>query len=227
MNLAATLLRILLVISAMGVAMVGNATWPVDLYLVILLCVCAVLAGLVVWISVVALGHWRAPGQMRTFDEVLNGLFDDFLLGRFVSDHAAPPAIRRNVWRATLFTQTPGRRVLIVALGALVVAALLSEALRGGPNWIAAILLVYAVVQINRMWRRHRSARLSPGIDALLRIAMAIAFAGGIVGMNVVAGSGWERWWLMMLPGCGITFANLWLHAGPEPVLDRIANVFD
>jgi hypothetical protein len=227
MILAATLLGSLLVISAICVAMVGNATWPVDLFLVVLLCLCAVLVGLVVWISVVALWHWRSPEQMRTFDEVLNGLFDDFLLGRFVSDHAAQPTIGLPARRATLLTQTPGRRILVVALGVLIVAAFLSEILRSGPSWVAAVPLIYVVVQVRRMWRWHRTARLSPGVDAILRMATAVAFASGIVAMNAVAGSGWERWWLMMLPGCCVIFANFWLQAGPEPVLDRIATVFD
>lgn len=227
MILASTLLGILLVISAIGAAMVGNAAWPVDLYLVVLLCLCAVLAGLVVWISVAALAHWRAPGQTRTFDQVLNGLFDDFLLGRFVSDQVAQPVIGRQLRRATLRTQTTGRRMLRSAMASLVIAAVLSELLRGGPSWIATIPVIYAIFRVYRMWRRHRSAPLSPGVDATLRAVTAVAFAAGIVGMNAVGGSGFERWWLMMAPGCGVAFANLWLQAGPEPALERIATVFD
>jgi hypothetical protein len=227
MILAANLIGVLLVISAGGAVMVDGAEWPVDLYLVILLCLCGVLAGLVAWIFIVSLVHWRAPGETRTLDQVLNGLFEDFLFGRFVSEASPQPAIGRRIRRATLWAQTPGRGVLVRVAVALIFAGILSEVLRGRPTWIAAAPVIYAAVLFARAWHRHRSAPLTPGVDAGIRLAAALAFATGILATSVLAGTGFDRWWLVLLPGSGMLLANLWLQAGPEPVFERIAKVFD
>ena len=62
MTLAASILGILLVVSTAAAVMITGAEWPFDLYLLVILSVCGVLAALLIWIVSVAVGHRFAGG---------------------------------------------------------------------------------------------------------------------------------------------------------------------
>ena len=164
---------------------------------------------------------------MRKFDDVLNDLFADFLLGRFVADQPISQSGPVVPVRTVILARTRGRQAILRATGALIGAAILSEIVSGWSSWVAAIPAAYAVFLHAGVARRHRWCGLPVATDAGLKLGMYVAIAIGILGLHALAGTGFDRWWLLLAPGYMLLFLAHWLRAAPRATPDEIAGVFD
>lgn len=72
------------------------------------------------------------------------------------------------------------------------------------------------------------ATRACPDVgDAGLRLLVYVAATAGVLAGTFVDGAFFGRWWVALAPAFILLFVLLWLRAAPQPVVGRLADVFD